>query len=158
MPTKCNKPHKCLRRRFCAEFLCGLFHINFVDMVYLDELENIQLVSDTRTYSHRCSPVRRHENIRQEHPLRNSKLLFNSFPVPGEGRKNRGATVREGFAAAPFFFLSFHFADIATGVVMVCDDIINFIFIHRWHVAGNCILCCAACISISKCFLTIHIR
>ena len=49
---------------------------------YLDELENVQLVSDTHTYPHRCSPVKRHENIRQEHPLRNSKFLFNSFPVP----------------------------------------------------------------------------
>ena len=70
---------------------------------YLAELGNIQLVSDTHTYPRRRSSVKRHENIRQKHPLRNSKFLFHSFPVPGARRKNRGAAVREGFATAPIF-------------------------------------------------------
>ena len=118
MPTKCNKPHKCLRRRFCAEFLCGLFYINFVGMAYLDELENIQLVSDTCTYPRRCSPVKRHENIRQEHPLRNSKFLFNSFPVVGERHKDRGPQYPvKGIYGSPFCL--YHLFLFLTGEVEV---------------------------------------
>ena len=78
----------------------------FCWQAYQDELrKSPKNVSDTRTYPHRCSPVKRHENIQQEHPLRNSRFLFKFIPDAVIGTKKRGPALARKLAGTPVVLL-----------------------------------------------------